>query len=425
MHDQSTYTRREDPFGSLAADKMANLPPDGEERELIKQTFLVGPTVYLRPLEMADAATAPFWSDCAYPISADVMEERLRDEVPSANSNGTRKLIACRRSNDSPIGSAEIRTIEGRVSDLTFCVPEVFGPLRRSEVTAEMIRLLVPWLIHEHDRMVVWVNAGASDMLVRSAALGVGMHQAFVLREAYTARGGKREDQIGYQALHPAWLSSLGAPTSPVFGNVAREVRSPAPGDYPEREKDPPTNAFLVGNRIYLKPIEEADAIAIAKWAMRETETAFDVGRTARSPISYWHWTRKNYEADPATWVRFAICLLDDDTVIGSNGLAFIDWIHRTAETETDIVQPEYRGGGFGTEAKHLLLEYAFETLGLHMVRSQAWAFNTPSCAALRKQGYRDAGRLNWTGIKNGVFADDLVFDLLAQEWREQRTNQA
>jgi len=164
------------------------------------------------------------------------------------------------------------------------------------------------------------------------------MQQAYVLREAYACRGGGREDQIGYQALHPTWLAKLGAPPSTMFGNVERDVRSPAPLRYRRREDDPPANAFLVGNRVYLKPIEQEDAEGIAKWAMRETQTAFDVGRSPRSPISYWHWIRKNYESEPPTWVRFAICTLEDDAVIGSNGIAFIDWIHKTAETETEIV---------------------------------------------------------------------------------------
>jgi RimJ/RimL family protein N-acetyltransferase len=107
--------------------------------------------------------------------------------------------------------------------------------------------------------------------------------------------------------------------------------------------------------------------------------------------------------------------------VIGSNGLAHIDWLNNTAETETGITRGTYRGGGYGTEAKHLLLEYGFNLLGLHMVRSVAWAYNTRSCEALRKQGYRDAGRLAWTGIKSGEMADHLIFDLLASEWRDAR----
>jgi RimJ/RimL family protein N-acetyltransferase len=420
--DQSTARHNR---GTLAVAEYHELPAAGEERTLTKQTFLVGPTIYLRPLEMADAATAPFWSDYPFPVSADVMEERLKEQVPSSSASGTRRLVACRRSDDMPMGSAEVSSSDGRVTDLSFSVPEVFGPARQTEIIAEMIRLLVPWRLLEHDQMAVRINARGNDDGIQSAANGVGMEPAYVLRAAYASNGGQRVDQVCYQALHPTWLAKLGAPPTPVFGNVERVVRSPAPLRYKRREADPPANAFLVGKRIYLKPIEQDDAEEISRWAMRETQTAFDVGRGLRSPISYWHWTRKNYQPDPPTWVRFAICSLDDGRVIGSNGLAFIDWLHKTAETETEIVQPEFRGAGYGTEAKHLLLEYAFETLDLHMVRSQAWAFNTPSCTALRKQGYRDAGRINWTGIKDGAFADDLLFDLLASEWRSARTGEA
>jgi RimJ/RimL family protein N-acetyltransferase len=81
-------------------------------------------------------------------------------------------------------------------------------------------------------------------------------------------------------------------------------------------------------------------------------------------------------------------------------------------------MEPKYRGGGYGSEAKHLLLEYAFERLGLHMVRSFVTFRNTRSAAALRKQGYKEAGRLHWTFNLHGTYGNAVVFDLLAEEWR-------
>jgi ribosomal-protein-alanine N-acetyltransferase len=386
-----------------------------------RQTYLVGPTIYLRPIELSDGETAPFWYESLFPISRDLMQERLREELPSENAGGSRRLIACRRSDNMPIGSARIRSDDWRVSDASFFVPYVFGPNRRSEVIAEMIRLIVPWLLHEHDRMVVRVQIPVGDDVTTRAVRVVGMTPAYVLREALIGPSDTRLDLVGAQVLHPTWVAKLGRPAEPVIGHVVAHVRSPAPLHYPERETEPPKNAVIVGKRIYLRPMEIEDADEIALWSMRETTTAYDNGRMPRSPISYWHWNRKNYENTPPAWTRFAICLTSDGTVIGSNGLAYLDLVNSTAETETEIVRPDYRGAGYGTEAKHLLLEYAFELLGLHMVTSFAWEYNTPSCAALRKQGYRDAGRLSWTGFKNGEMADDLVFDMLASEWRAAR----
>jgi RimJ/RimL family protein N-acetyltransferase len=386
-----------------------------------RQTFLVGPTIYLRPIELVDAHLSAFWKESPFPVPADMLEEKMKESVPGSAASGSKLLIACRRTDNMPIGSIEVSTEDGRLTQLRPHVPIVFGQERASELTAEMLRLMVPWLIHEHDNMTVTALLPSDDPIINKAARVAGMRLAYRLREALIAPGGGRIDQECWQALHPTWLARLGKPPEAVQGNVVSTVRSPARRTYRGRTAEPPRNALMVGDRIYLRAIEQADAEEIARWSMRETDIQFDTGRQFRSPISYWHWNRKTAEVEPPTWTRFAICLLSDHTVIGANGLAFIDWIHRTAETETEIVRPEYRGGGYGTEAKHLLLEFAFDLLGLHMVRSMAWAFNTRSCEALRKQGYRDAGRLAWTGIKSGDFADDLVFDLLASEWRAAR----
>jgi RimJ/RimL family protein N-acetyltransferase len=67
------------------------------------------------------------------------------------------------------------------------------------------------------------------------------------------------------------------------------------------------------------------------------------------------------------------------------------------------------------------LLEYAFERLGLHMIWSWVKERNPRSQAALRKQGYRDAGVLHWIGYGPNGFEDARMFDLLADEWRAAR----
>jgi hypothetical protein len=39
----------------------------------------------------------------------------------------------------------------------------------------------------------------------------------------------------------------------------------------------------------------------------------------------------------------------------------------------------------------------------------------------LRKQGYRDAGRVNWVDFGAGGFDGAAMFDILASEWRDAR----
>jgi RimJ/RimL family protein N-acetyltransferase len=114
----------------------------------------------------------------------------------------------------------------------------------------------------------------------------------------------------------------------------------------------------------------------------------------------------------------FAVCLRENDEYIGQVGLIGIDLINRFAGTGSVIVTPAYRGGGYGSEAKQLLLEYCFDRLGLHMVRASVMFQNTRSAAALRKQGYAEAGRVHWLRPLGGGFSSSVVFDLLAREWR-------
>ncbi len=121
------------------------------------------------------------------------------------------------------------------------------------------------------------------------------------------------------------------------------------------------------------------------------------------------------------TWptdVWFAVCLRETDEFLGVVGLLDIDYQHRFAETGSFFHRPEFRGGGYGSEAKHLLLEWSFEILGLHMVQSWVSFPNTRSAAALRKQGYSEAGRMVWAYSHNGTLDSFVLFDLLATEWR-------
>ena len=139
------------------------------------------------------------------------------------------------------------------------------------------------------------------------------------------------------------------------------------------------------------------------------------------SSLIFAKWWGKQGEREPPEGMDFAIVLRETGEIIGENGLYAIDWVGKTAETGSYIYRPEHRGGGLGTEAKHLLLEYAFERLGLFAVWSWVLTANGRSAAALRKQGYRDAGRIDWIGVGRGEFQCALLFDLLADEWRAAR----
>ncbi len=181
-------------------------------------------------------------------------------------------------------------------------------------------------------------------------------------------------------------------------------------------------NPVLVGERIYLRPLEPDDADLFAQFEAEETDvTIFSGGRVPHSPIALRRLFSDAFKTIPPDTVAFAVCLNADDTLIGQMGVTGIDWVHRHGETFSFLKPGEYRNRGFGTEAKHLLLEYAFEHIDLHVLTSWVFEQNERSAGALAKQGYKPAGRLKADGIKSGVYYDDLVFDVLRQDWIEAR----
>ncbi|HEX2282537.1 MAG TPA: GNAT family protein [Thermomicrobiales bacterium] len=181
-------------------------------------------------------------------------------------------------------------------------------------------------------------------------------------------------------------------------------------------------NPVLVGERVYLRPLEPDDADTISEFEAQENETITHMGgRTPMSPIALRKMISEEFKTMPPGTVEFAVCLKENDEMIGGVGVTGIDWVHGHGETFSHLRPGEWRGQGYGTEAKHLLLEYCFDHIGLHVLTSWVWELNGRSAAALAKQGYRSAGRLKADGIEKGVYYDDMVFDLLRADWTEAR----
>lgn len=184
-------------------------------------------------------------------------------------------------------------------------------------------------------------------------------------------------------------------------------------------------NPTMIGDRVYLSPREESDAVALARWEAQETDAnLYGVGRHPVSPIALAHFAREGHKEPPRS-LFFTALLVDGDEPIGEVSLMGINYVNRTAETGSMMKPGEYRGRGYGTEAKLLLLEFAFDHLQLHVLQSHVFSGNQRSAAALRKQGYHLAGRMRYVEIHQGQYEDLLIFDITRPEWlatRERRS---
>jgi RimJ/RimL family protein N-acetyltransferase len=186
-------------------------------------------------------------------------------------------------------------------------------------------------------------------------------------------------------------------------------------------KETPVRNPIVAARRVYLRPLETADAEPWSRFSADEPEVVMERWRYPVSPLAIEHDIGELHKRQPPENIGLAVCLVDDDRFIGALHLFDIDYVNRTAETGSWIGLPEYRGRGFGTEAKLLLLEYAFDHLQLHVLISYVWEPNARSAAALLKQGYRPAGRYKYEDLKDGVYRDALLFDVLRDDWLAAR----
>lgn len=378
------------------------------------QTFLVGDEVYIRAVEPADAKYGTSWRNSLFPWSTDRHETWIKEEMVKEERTAT--YIIVRKSDDVPVGSVRTQ----RWDPLTSLQPYV-DPLfseRGHRWKAEALRLMLPWLVDEQHRPGAIVFLTPDDIPALKTMEGIGGRQVVRFREMLF-QGGRRTDCLIVEYLNRQWVRTLGDPNETEPDRSGSGEPRPVPARV-TLDGDPPNNAMLVGPRVYLRPIEARDAEVVARTSRQETETErfWSNGPFMRSMIGFSTWNENLQKEEPQEWVRFAVCLRENDEFIGSMGLDEVQYVHRNGESESEIHRPEYRGSGYGSEAKHLLFEYAFDHLKLHSLQSYVIFPNTRSAAALRKQGYREAGRINWDYATTGGFGNLLAFDLLARDWR-------
>ncbi|HEX5596569.1 MAG TPA: GNAT family protein [Micromonosporaceae bacterium] len=85
------------------------------------------------------------------------------------------------------------------------------------------------------------------------------------------------------------------------------------------------------------------------------------------------------------------------------------------------VVNPDFGGSGYATEAARAVLALGFEELGLHRIVARIEERNEPSARLARRLGMRQEARLVQNELFKGEWSTELVFAMLADEWPAHR----
>jgi RimJ/RimL family protein N-acetyltransferase len=184
-----------------------------------------------------------------------------------------------------------------------------------------------------------------------------------------------------------------------------------------------PALVTVVGDRIYLRPVTEADATpAYVSWLNDpETTRYMESGRRAETVESIREYIARLEGREDARFL--AIVLNDGDRHVGNLKLEPINWTHRHAVLGIMIGDPAARGRGVGTAATRLALQYAFSGLKLHRIALGVTADNLPAIRCYEKVGFKTEGRFREAVRREHGYVDSLWMAILADEFARGSRN--
>ena len=160
--------------------------------------------------------------------------------------------------------------------------------------------------------------------------------------------------------------------------------------------------------------MEGAGDYEVSKWTMN-----IPYPYSKRDAESFIKSTRKSWGASD---YLFCLELKSEKKVIGMMGVENINAFNGTAVTGSWITRKYWRQG-FITEAKIAINDFAFDTLKLRRLNSDAIVSNAASNATQLKVGYKLEGMKRKAGRSraSGKIHDLNIYGLLKEDWKKTR----
>ncbi len=163
----------------------------------------------------------------------------------------------------------------------------------------------------------------------------------------------------------------------------------------------------------------ESSALELARW-MGDTEFSrlLDAVPAERPSVHRMQQSIQELQQEQPQIYPFAIRTLQEDRLIGRCELEITVWANREAFVGIGIGERDYWGRGYGTDAMHILLRYAFTELNLHRVSLNVFSYNERAIHCYEKIGFQHEGRLNRWVHREGRRWDLVYMGILSAEWQ-------
>ncbi len=190
--------------------------------------------------------------------------------------------------------------------------------------------------------------------------------------------------------------------------------------DFAEQGREPSRRRFMIaGEHVILRAFERDDAERCYRWINDP-----NIVRTlkTRYPIAFQNeieWLDRAIHPTP-TERHFAVERKDDRSHIGNASIHDIDWVSQAAWFGLFIGEPAAWNRGFGGDAIHTLVRFAFEEMNLTKLRIHVFAYNDRAKHVLEALGFVQEGCLRRDFFREGKYHDIVILSKFREDVPQQ-----
>jgi ribosomal-protein-alanine N-acetyltransferase len=176
----------------------------------------------------------------------------------------------------------------------------------------------------------------------------------------------------------------------------------------------------LTGSLITLRELRPSDAPSLlaALGTAEVTRLISPPPPTVEGFEKFIAWTERQRQAGKC--IAFGVTLKDSDIVIGLFQV-------RALQPGFDIAEwgfalgSDFWGKGIFMEAARLVLDFAFDVIGVHRLEARAALKNGRGNGALQKLGAVQEAVLRGSFLRDGVYLDQGFWTIMSDVWRDNR----
>ena len=173
----------------------------------------------------------------------------------------------------------------------------------------------------------------------------------------------------------------------------------------------------LSGRLVSLRPVEKADApglLAIDRETERLTGSHRDAGFTLEN-LENWYASRAGHDDR----IDFSIIERATGEWAGEVVLNDLNTLNESCGFRILLQGPRFYGRGLGSEATRLVIDYAFEVIGMHRIELEVYDFNPRARHVYEKIGFVYEGTKRDALLWDGAWVDCHCMGLLERDWNQ------